>query len=404
MPQTAIQGVAISQTTVAIKEVKTRSLLADLLGREAHESVNDRFSGMISELGKAKIAIDKKCVELNGAPGLPLGGVEYGAGDGYRRRYQNGIIYFRPPASPCWVHGAILDEYLRLGGEGGALGYPTTDELATPGGAGRYNHFQEGSIYWSYAGGAREVHGMIRSKWASLGWEQSWLGFPVSGELEYAEGGRVSVFEHGSIYWWPDTGAIDLGNVAVRFKGLYCFGRQSGIGPDHAYAILGFTPVPREVPDAVLTPTYRGIEDGSSRPDTMEIHRGIPGGIALSVSLYEADSGDPNKYLGLVKQGVALAGKGVSKLCGEVFGAEAVPICEAAWGAVAPEISSTVNDLLGTEDDLIGQAVLTLSAKEMVTTAGGPRVNFWGIEYQRESPLLSDGDASYKVYFDVERV
>ena len=88
--------------------------------------------------------------------------------------------------------------------------YPVNDETATPGGGiGRYNHFQGGSIYWTPATGAHEVHGAIRKLWAGMGWERSFLGYPTSDELSTEDGlGRYSEFQHGSIYWRPTTGAL----------------------------------------------------------------------------------------------------------------------------------------------------------------------------------------------------
>ena len=82
------------------------------------------------------------------------------------------------------VHGAIREKYLALGAEASILGYPRTDETATPDGIGRFNHFQGGSIYWTPGTFAHEVHGLIRDRWASLGWERNpQLGYPISDEL-----------------------------------------------------------------------------------------------------------------------------------------------------------------------------------------------------------------------------
>ncbi|WP_414636369.1 hypothetical protein [Actinophytocola sp.] len=41
-----------------------------------------------------------------------------------------------------------------MGWERSCLGYPLTDEADTPGGGGRYQVFQHGSMYWTLAGGA----------------------------------------------------------------------------------------------------------------------------------------------------------------------------------------------------------------------------------------------------------
>ena len=128
-------------------------------------------------------------------------------GVGRYNHFQGGSIYWTPHTGAHEVHGAIRDLWANLGWERGLLGYPVTDETGTPDGVGRYNHFQGGSVYWTPATGAHEVHGDIRLLWAELGWEQSFLGYPTSDELPYGVDGRLSYFEHGYILWYPGTGA-----------------------------------------------------------------------------------------------------------------------------------------------------------------------------------------------------
>lgn len=128
-------------------------------------------------------------------------------GIGRFNHFQGGSIYWSPSTGAWEVHGAIRSKYSSLGWERSFLGYPLTNENTCPDGVGRYNHFQGGSIYWSPSTGAREVHGAIRSHWASLGWERSFLGYPISDELVVFGGaGRISHFQHGSIYWSPTAG------------------------------------------------------------------------------------------------------------------------------------------------------------------------------------------------------
>ena len=129
--------------------------------------------------------------------------------------FQNGTITWKEGAGEAFaIYGAIGGKWASLGHmEGqawncGILGFPTTDETGTPDGIGRYNHLEYGSIYWTPDTGAWEVHGDIRAKWASLGWERSFLGYPVSDEMDTPDGsGRYSVFQGGSIYWTPQHGA-----------------------------------------------------------------------------------------------------------------------------------------------------------------------------------------------------
>ncbi|MFC7341167.1 PQQ-dependent sugar dehydrogenase [Saccharopolyspora griseoalba] len=117
-------------------------------------------------------------------------------------------IYWTPSTGAHGVWGAIRAEWRRLGWETGPMGYPTTDETATPDRVGRYNHFSKASsIYWSPGTGAHEVYGRIRERWAALGWERSYLGYPTSGEYS-VPGGRRNDFQHGYIRWYASNNSV----------------------------------------------------------------------------------------------------------------------------------------------------------------------------------------------------
>jgi len=144
--------------------------------------------------------------------GFPTTG-EVGTPDrvGRFNHFEGGSVYWTPGTGAREVRGAIRDRWAGLGWERSALGYPRTDELPTPDGRGRFNHFQVGSVYWTAATGAREVRGAILDRWASLGWERSALGYPVTDELPtVVGGGRFNHFQHGSVYWSPATGAQEV--------------------------------------------------------------------------------------------------------------------------------------------------------------------------------------------------
>lgn len=142
--------------------------------------------------------------------GFPVTG-EYRCPDGvgtYVHFQDGGSIYWHPQTGAHTIHGAIRNVWASLGWERSFLGYPTTDETLVPNGTGFYNHFQNGSIYWSAASGAHVIYGLIRDKWAQLGWETSTLGYPTTDETGTPDGvGRYNHFERGSIYWTPSTGA-----------------------------------------------------------------------------------------------------------------------------------------------------------------------------------------------------
>jgi hypothetical protein len=115
------------------------------------------------------------------------------------------------PAPPPCVYGAIGARYASLGGAAGFLRNVVTCERSTPAKPGRFNVFQGGSIYWSPSTGAWELHGEIRNRWGALGWENSALGFPVTNENRTPRRlGAYNHFQTGSIYWSPSTGAREV--------------------------------------------------------------------------------------------------------------------------------------------------------------------------------------------------
>jgi uncharacterized protein with LGFP repeats len=125
----------------------------------------------------------------------------------------HGAIYWTGPTGAWSIRGAVLDKWAGMGWETGPLGFPITDETGTPDGVGRFNHFStDGSIYWTPGTLAHEIHGAVRAKWASMGWERSVLGYPVTDEgITPSKIGRFNYFSgHGAIYWTGPTGAWSI--------------------------------------------------------------------------------------------------------------------------------------------------------------------------------------------------
>jgi hypothetical protein len=132
---------------------------------------------------------------------------------GYFRHFKGGSIYWHYRTGAHEVHGAIRAKWSSLGWERSFLGYPTTDETTgrDPESKGRFNHFQGGSIYWHPSTGAFEVHGAIRVKYLELGAESSFLGYPTTDETSTPDRlGRFNHFQAGSIYWTPYVGAHEV--------------------------------------------------------------------------------------------------------------------------------------------------------------------------------------------------
>jgi hypothetical protein len=144
-------------------------------------------------------------------------------------KFQNGFIYWHRDIGAYAVWGAIGQKWDQVGRV--AFGYPITDELKTPDGRGRYNHFRaihlpgrpESSIYWTpQTGPPHAIYGAIRSQWASMGWERSWLGYPIGDEVQ--DGAyRRTAFENGFIRWTAAGGQSVKTDRAPQEGGGFAF-------------------------------------------------------------------------------------------------------------------------------------------------------------------------------------
>lgn len=140
-------------------------------------------------------------------------------GTGRYLHFEGGSIYWSPDSGAHVIWGDIRQKWANMGWERSVLGYPTSDELPTSDGEGRYNRFQEGAIFWHPSIGAYETHGYISKKWLDLGAERN-LGYPLTDELSTPDGqGRYSVFR-------PRRDLLAPGNW--RKRSAWCRPRRMG--------------------------------------------------------------------------------------------------------------------------------------------------------------------------------
>ena len=165
-------------------------------------------------------AILEKWAEKGWAAG-PLGFPETDEADtgdsaGRFNNFQGGAVYWRRDGDigAHEVHGSIFARWNAIGRE--RFGYPVTDEIGARDDVGRFNHFRtfaadgrtfDSSIFWTPSTGAHEVFGAIRDKWASLGWNDGQLGYPLDAEAA-ASGGRIQHFQHGGIFFGKDGAVV----------------------------------------------------------------------------------------------------------------------------------------------------------------------------------------------------
>ncbi|MFP3887421.1 hypothetical protein U8V97_18460 [Priestia filamentosa] len=312
--------------------------------------------GAVPEIA-AKTTIESKWNSLNRAPGIPISNLEK-IGTGYRIRYQNGTIYTKTTRGPA---------------------------------------------FW--------IYGEIEKRWGALQGVQSWLGFPTTDILPIKyDNGYVMSFEKGEIYFWPETGPIEIDQVVLTYKGIHCFGTTSGPGSDEVYATISVVAPTGMVDDPVdvstaLTRLYEDVDRGVSVPDHIELYRGKPYGLNITFILIERDEGDPNAYYQNIHATVSAAAAAGTAAIGAFTTPAGAAVAGPVLQALVTPVSKGINSLLDLGDDIIGQQTIVLSIKEIVLLAAqtGESVLNNQIRFKIETPLLTGEGSSYKGYFSLSR-
>ena len=129
--------------------------------------------------------------------------------DGWFQEFAGGTIYWSPLTQSHLILGAIQERW-RSPVEVHRLGFPTSDEISTIDGQGKFQEFEHGVIYWSQRTGPHIIVGAILNEWIKLGKEASWLGYPISDEEEAdGEWKRLTRFQHGVIKWSAEICGMD---------------------------------------------------------------------------------------------------------------------------------------------------------------------------------------------------
>jgi uncharacterized protein with LGFP repeats len=139
---------------------------------------------------------------LGGPLGAPVGD-ETAAGAGAFQRFAGGAVYWSPATAAQVVRGDVLRAYDAARGPLGPLGYPIGAERAS--GSAWVQRFSSGAIWRTTAGGAHPVRGAIGVVWEAGGGITGPLGAPRSGEAP-AGTGVAQRFAGGTLYWSATTG------------------------------------------------------------------------------------------------------------------------------------------------------------------------------------------------------
>jgi uncharacterized protein with LGFP repeats len=174
-----------------------------------------------------------------GGPSGPLGakqGDQYPVGsDGLAQNFAGGKIFFSPATGANAIETDILTKYESLGGPGGDLGFPISNE--TDGGlksASKISAFSANdkpAIFWTPDHGAYVVRGAIKAAWDKLLGATGKLGAPV-GDQTVDKDVVTQKFTGGEIAWnkTKNTFTTQPPNLASALSGLQVPGQKTPAG------------------------------------------------------------------------------------------------------------------------------------------------------------------------------
>lgn len=151
-----------------------------------------------------------------GALGYPIG-EELSTAGGASQRFQGGTVFWSAATGAHRVAAGMLSEYAANGREGGALGFPLTDEIGGLRDGGAFQTFQHGQIHWSPTSGASATRGAINAYWGANNWENGYAGYPIDEEL-MVNGGASQRFQSATLLWSRTTGNVFGVRGAIRAK------------------------------------------------------------------------------------------------------------------------------------------------------------------------------------------
>jgi hypothetical protein len=151
------------------------------------------ITGAVNVFPQRKLAgdaITAKAKEKKAVLGEATGSLEtievFGGDTGFVQRFQFGAVYYTLGTGAHEVNGDISAKYDLLGGprwNGNAkltpLGFPVSDERDALDRVGKVSDFQHGSIYWHPRTGPMLVHEVLNNAYQKAGGEIGSLGFPT---------------------------------------------------------------------------------------------------------------------------------------------------------------------------------------------------------------------------------
>ena len=151
----------------------------------------------------------------HGKLGIPVSGYFGIIQNGTGQKYQNGFILGNEKVGYWESTGLIREKFAKLGYEHGKMGLPVTQEFTTDRG-GWYQEYQNGFIIGNPTAGYHESSGKIRERWSKIGYEHGPLGFPITDIISYNNYEKQD-FEQGTIIGNDKSGYWEIRGDVFKF-------------------------------------------------------------------------------------------------------------------------------------------------------------------------------------------
>jgi len=252
----------------------------------------------------------------------------------------------------------------------------------------------------------------IAQKYQQKGGYKGPLGVALSPVGASTPGSFVQSFEGGQIHFTGGQTTIPPRNyITIAYRGAHCFGEPKFPHSHAGYVVVIIykannkdQAVVVKLPDDAGGDTYNNWNTGVDETQGQAIIFGADTNVSPSDIVIETlvmgheVLGDPKQ----VKKAIQDA---VQKVADEVSAAEGVPpdaIPRGALDLITTGLFEVVNSLFGLTDQVRGSPMSkTIGYADWFTLPVHGSKQIGPIPYNWETDIMTDGDASYKAYFDL---
>lgn len=164
------------------------------------------FDGRVVEIHGSVFRFHEASGGVKGPYGYPVIDLApVGDGRGSTQWFETGMTFTSSKTGTQGLTGDVLDRYVANGAARGYLKYPKTSVKPVGDGVGTFAVFENGNIYASAATGGHQVHGAVLSYYLANGGPTGSLGYPTSELDEPGGANRYQTFQNGRLSYKNGT-------------------------------------------------------------------------------------------------------------------------------------------------------------------------------------------------------